>query len=693
MEQLKENRNSVRDVLWKFTGVAFGEKHSSSTQTRVQLKNSITKMTERKLSTPLDPTYNPVSKRRPTVHFADEDSHSKRFRSVTARIKKPSFLWNILFITCVALCFIEAFYQVARLLDIYFRYPFTVSVSVESKPNLTLPGITFCSSIGVRKSGVEAMPGFSYAMQEMLNKIVQENNTKVTDPEKQKLLDYFYFSYLEKTPIDTLIVNGLNFSEFVVVKETKCALDEAAEVKSFKTDKTIKSKRIRCKNEIDDDFIESFQGSFICWTLFHASKGNKLTSINVPSGYTQSPVFLRDIQENNKQVDEETFEANDDMKEDEALQPLEIIRFIINFTQNESVKLDKPSVGSVSVHDPDEIRLARLEAIPLQPGKFYEIFIEEEEAHLLPAPYNTDCYAYLKYNQESHLSHRSLLPPHPFFSKPLSSSDCTYGCLGKESVKRCGCWPPEIPYVSSKSYHSETRTVSNITFCDWIKRASKWKEKKLSEKTRAMVEFYECFSSDDVVEMCMKKCRKECIKSRFKTTTQSRVWPSNERIRYAKVKESQSLKEYRNCCSVVSIRMATNEITIYSYAAKYDFVEFISYIGGIVSLWLGFTFIGIFDYFKSVVMFIWNKRNQNETKRSNRFRRGSVPDEPSLPPVESSPIPWYIKVDSRRNSKVVPTSPASDNEDEVNIKSLRIEQNDFRDNIERRRSQWNVINA
>jgi hypothetical protein len=507
------------------------------------------------------------------------------------------------------------------------------------------------------------MPGFGPTMQEMNTKIAESNNSA---SERQKILDYFYYSYLDETPLDQMTINSINFREFIVVKETKCALDEVLQLNLLKNrissaEDKVAANRMTCKRQIENEFIESFQGTQICWTLFHASRPGNLTRINAPSGFTQSAVFLRDLPENNKIIPNDETPEDSSSSEDETMQPLEIIRFMINFTQSESVKLDKPAVGSVSVHDPDEIRLGRLDSYDLVPGNFYEIFIEEQEAHLLPYPYDTDCYPYLELNQHYYENNDESLPPHPLFSKPLSSSDCKYGCLGLETVKRCGCWSPEIPFVNSLSYEPVDPLIinSSLTFCDWVKRGEKWIDKSLPEKTRAMIEFYYCFSSEDTVSKCASQCKRECIKSRIKSSYQSRLWPSDERIKYATMKQAVILKEYRNCCSIVSIRMSSNEISIFTYSAKYEAVEFISYIGGIVSLWMGFTFIGIFDCFKVAVQFLCRKKKQKEVKSTEQNHKFSavekaMEDETNNEISSQPAAPWYMNFEKIRSSRVRP---------------------------------------
>lgn len=67
------------------------------------------------------------------------------------------------------------------------------------------------------------------------------------------------------------------------------------------------------------------------------------------------------------------------------------------------------------------------------------------------------------------------------------------------------------------------------------------------------------------------------------------------------------LLSYRNCCSIVSIRYLTGEQTLFITKPKYEPIEFFSYVGGIISLWMGFSFFGLFHVIRSCIRFCNHK--------------------------------------------------------------------------------------
>src|SRR5687768_4249838 len=102
--------------------------------------------------------------------------------------------WKILFFISFAICFSCALFQVLMILELFFLYPHTVSVDIGYKEYLTLPGITFCSSIGVRRSELKKMDGFNVKFE--ATKGVKE----------QEVLDIYYQKYMSTTTINNLII-------------------------------------------------------------------------------------------------------------------------------------------------------------------------------------------------------------------------------------------------------------------------------------------------------------------------------------------------------------------------------------------------------------------------------------------------------------------------------------------------------
>lgn len=112
-------------------------------------------------------------------------------------------------------------------------------------------------------------------------------------------------------------------------------------------------------------------------------------------------------------------------------------------------------------------------------------------------------------------------------------------------------------------------------------------------------------------------------------------WPADERIEFSNNQEE--LYEWRNCCALVSVRYLSGETTVHKASPKYEvinarvgtinnsftsyykqIIEFISYVGGLISLWLGFSVFAFYDLFERI--FCMPKRGENGDNTESRLR-------------------------------------------------------------------------
>lgn len=74
--------------------------------------------------------------------------------------------------------------------------------------------------------------------------------------------------------------------------------------------------------------------------------------------------------------------------------PNEIVRFRVNFQQEEYTTLNEPVSGRFIIHDNREIAVVREKSYRIEPGKYYIFYLTKETDELLEAPYFTDCRKY-----------------------------------------------------------------------------------------------------------------------------------------------------------------------------------------------------------------------------------------------------------------------------------------------------------
>src|SRR6266487_2301212 len=68
----------------------------------------------------------------------------------------------------------------------------------------------------------------------------------------------------------------------------------------------------------------------------------------------------------------------------------------------------------------------------------------------------------------------------------------------------------------------------------------------------------------------------------------------------------RKLEENRKCCAQISIRYWTTERTYHKYTAKYPSLDMFCYVGGLVSMYIGVSFITIYDIFSFAIVTVKN---------------------------------------------------------------------------------------
>lgn len=506
------------------------------------------------------------------------------------------YLSKFLHLVTVAVCMSVAMYQVGILIDLFFKYPVTISISYERLKELEFPGVTLCTSDGISaKVIMEYNDGlYDSLVQSRKESLNLDSNASLPMYHQQEILNLVYSNFVTMTDLPDLVVKSINFTNFVLA--ARCASSDTG-----KQD---------CIDVLKRSLLETFQGNYMCWTMFHESQDSMsyLDEASIPAGYRQSAFMIPD----------KGFSFN---SLNSTIEPREVVRFLVNLSASDPIQLDSDGYGIISVHDRDTIRLNRRKSLIIRPGFRYEIYFAEQVFKALQAPYKSRCYPYVVNHAKVYSNDSKCV--HQFFEYPLSRSDCFYGCMAMNSVTNsdCVCYPPDIPYLRkdpSCSYDYIARgrgggnegekegggsTIVNEKACNWVRRSMPT-GKSVPEIIRvATNEFHQCFGNNE--DDCMETCPMDCSEANVLTETQYVPWPSKKEILMAEGNDRQLLQHFKNCCAVVSIRYRSQYKIVYEEQPKYESVEFVSAAGGIVSLWVGFTFVGIFDYIRHSARFIF----------------------------------------------------------------------------------------
>lgn len=180
---------------------------------------------------------------------------------------------------------------------------------------------------------------------------------------------------------------------------------------------------------------------------------------------------------------------------DQPFNPNEIFRMMVNFHGNEYTTLNEKVMGSLMIHDVNELPPISEKSFFIYPGYYYEFYISKQTGKYLPAPYVTDCASY---------DNNKAKPPAAggtgFVPIVLTRETCIINCLAERTVEQCKCWPPELPYVVNAN------TSDGLKWCSWLDGIN---IDPTVNKTDNLSWFRFCFSRNE--PECNQKCKKQCV--------------------------------------------------------------------------------------------------------------------------------------------------------------------------------------
>ena len=271
------------------------------------------------------------------------------------------------------------------------------------------------------------------------------------------------------------------------------------------------------------------------------------------------------------------------------------MRFIVSMNDNESTSLHLPTTGDIRIHESLRIPTYVDNLIEFQSGQALQIAFTLQIYRILEPPYRTRCRNFYEGPERD---------SSPLFGHLLGHFDCGNSCIAKFTIKRCHCWPPEIPYLADR----KGNWTKNLFLCDWMEMAKKklnetidphspnFLEQNKKLEQQAFNIFDNCTGS--WFDFCEKKCRLSCYSVFIDLTYEVDPWPSKQRTEASA--EDLNLEK---CCALISLRYNRYQKK-FIYTPRYELVSTVSNIFGIVNLWLGFILVGGLHYFKKFGLFV-----------------------------------------------------------------------------------------
>ncbi|UJR16868.1 hypothetical protein I4U23_003766 [Adineta vaga] len=265
----------------------------------------------------------------------------------------------------------------------------------------------------------------------------------------------------------------------------------------------------------------------------------------------------------------------------------------------------------VLVHDNIQFPVTALSGMQLSPGRNHKLSYTKRTNVLLPPPY-TSCTNHIS------LAMRTTFDRYQSNDYAYTQYVCYNICLQKMIYEKCGCVGP-TNWATRFIELPNSNQIITASLCNWTNVCC----------SRVTSEFYNPNFSRD--ESC-SECGPECITNTFNIKSSSLVAPIEFQLKnIKKFVESSSIPLPTNWSTIWSTEIPANYISlevvcettrteIYTQQASITFVELISNIGGQTGLWIGISFLSLFEIIEMLYRLVRSKLYswQNATMNNDR---------------------------------------------------------------------------
>ncbi|GIX91796.1 uncharacterized protein CDAR_5201 [Caerostris darwini] len=466
---------------------------------------------------------------------------------------------RILQFSIITVCLTGFLYQTIEFLSLYWTYPTVVDIQVSVPSEIQVPGITFCSSNGINPEVICSMGNFCLDA-----RILKEANYCEDFPvmcvDKNVSSDFKAVTYNKFTTARDLNSSTMTMLRKPLTDFFSCKITSGKAERSCKTEDAVMGSYFSSAN------IFNF-----CFTINSLWSQPDKEILKIRKSEKIEMEFYVDISDGEKNIEDKT-----------TLQ---------------MPKYSYPSAPSVQLvtHSPFLTASPFITGHEFLAGKDYKIKLKQEESHLLPPPYQTNCTNYMA----EWLARRG--------EAPLNERMVVEECKFKNSMKEMKCVPFSIDYP-----HNET-------VCKYCKKCS---NQQLVEKCTMLQQIYnqpcDFFTyTMDVEEKLIYFEQRVVAKS---------IGLDEKIVEKIKGHNCTSEKIWSKNCQTVRIELVFDdfEITNLTYNPKYESLELFSVIGGYMGMYLGVSIVAVYDFTEKISValfkFIKNRRAKKDKTKKHVFR-------------------------------------------------------------------------
>ncbi|XP_022248547.1 amiloride-sensitive sodium channel subunit alpha-like, partial [Limulus polyphemus] len=228
------------------------------------------------------------------------------------------------------------------------------------------------------------------------------------------------------------------------------------------------------------------------------------------------------------------------------------------------------------------------DGVLLEPGKDYDIKLQQSTTETLSAPYGQKCH------------HDSQLG--------MDEQVCVGACIHRKLIDKCNC------FLIDPSSEGVPVNRSSARPCGLGRNIPH-------------VQLHNCMKSLGVHELrnaCQEKCVPPCRMISYHTTMLSADWPMNNRSGKSRFKSESiferwtetarrkiglsTLEEERRNLARINIHFSTKIHVTYTQYPKFEEIELFSYVGGYLGMWLGASLFTCLDFIDNFLQKVKKKK-------------------------------------------------------------------------------------
>ncbi|GBM20000.1 hypothetical protein AVEN_77921-1 [Araneus ventricosus] len=252
----------------------------------------------------------------------------------------------------------------------------------------------------------------------------------------------------------------------------------------------------------------------------------------------------------------------------------------------------------IAMHSPYIAASPYVSGAGLLGGKDYRIQVKEDEKHLLPPPYQTNCTDYM-----------------PLWKArggvgPLNQGMVIQECKLNETLRQLGCVPFHVDYPHNATICHFCENCPNVT--------------KVGDNCTNLLQYYNqpCdfinYNMDVEEKLVNIKKKLESGFMRWKETL------------YFKEKgyDCSDQNIFSRRCQTINVEVVFDdfEITNITYIPKFESLELFSVIGGYMGMYLGVSIVAFYDFAELTIGLIYSfvKKRRNAKKKLKEQQRNAM---------------------------------------------------------------------